>query len=222
MSTIYRDLAKTTQARDSSRHSLELACSLGNDQLSCMVLKVRGYLDDGRTADAKDATNAFMDWLNHSGGQENGLHRDDMLVELAILWYQSNDLRTAEYIYRQTSEDLKRLESSSQHDSAVAAVQCNLAFIFVDEGSNSQAIESFRHGLAAQNSPDCEAGLAVALKQAHQDEAALAEYRVAKSHDPAYGPGGEATLRNSNFWSSTACALLRELIDMDSHDARVP
>jgi tetratricopeptide (TPR) repeat protein len=215
MSDIYRDLAKTTEARALNRKSLELACSDGKDVLSCRVRDVRDFLDRHDVSGAKKVTNEMIAWVNeHARNGEDTGHRVEVMVQLAIIWYQNGSLKIAEQLYSDIVDDL-RWTSFQAHDPAVATVECNLAFIYIDEGMNDQAIRLFNSSLQLQNVPDCQAGLAVALLRSNQPNTALVAYRKARAHDESYSPRRLDILRTFHAWSQTACNALVQLDRLD-------
>jgi tetratricopeptide (TPR) repeat protein len=224
MSDIYRDLAKATPSRQSSRKSRALACNPGGDALSCRVLKIQESLDANNMTVAIAATNDMLQWLTDNQGSGNQSHQNGMLVQVAIAWYEFGNtnnassgsgeaIKYAEHIYKEIARNLEHSESFAQRDSILATVNCNLGFIYVDQNQNVQATRAFKKSLQGQKTPDCEAGLAIALKQAGQDEAALTQYRIAKRDDSTYE--NIEMLRTTNFWSGIACDFLAELSRQD-------
>jgi tetratricopeptide (TPR) repeat protein len=213
MSYIYRDLARAIEAGKAGRESLEASCSMANDRLACNVVEVRRRLDKPDPDGAKDATNAMLTWMtNHPVGDRDQIHRVEMATQLAIAWYEREDANRAEQIYGITMNAIKMAGDFPRKRQALAQVECNLGFVYIDQRLSPKAIQEFKKSLATDpGQPDCEAGLAVALEEDRQPQAALAEYRLAVSHDDTYGPDRIEVLRNSNFWSSTACGILNEL-----------
>ncbi len=147
------------------------------------------------------------------------MHRNEMLIQLAVVWYEKGNLDLSKQLYLDIEDNLKRRDLSAARASILAIADCNLGFIYVDEGLPAEALRVFERGLKVQHSTDCEAGLAIALKQNQQDDLALAAYRRVRSEDRTYTPDGADVLRTSNFWSQTAVDLLTTLAAEDQRTA---
>lgn len=210
LSELYRGLGKAAQARESSRKALEFACSPGGEELACRVVEIRNLLEAKKINEATFSTNSMLSFLEDTHQDGGELLRSSVLTHAAIAWYEYKGLDEAEILYRNVITDLNASEPSSESQAALSQVSCNVGFIHIDRGRNAQALAAFQVALRVQRQPDCEAGMAVALKQAGRDREALLQFERARNADPTYETDIDM-LKRTNFWSETACRHLRWL-----------
>jgi tetratricopeptide (TPR) repeat protein len=217
ISAIYRDLAKALPARESRRKALDLLCSLDEEPVACGVNKIRALLESSssdRKAEAVKRTNDLLQWLMDNPAAVKPFDRDNMLIEAAIVWYENGDINQSQLLYENVADNLGQYVAADERGVLASQVSCNLGFIYVDKGMTAEAINAFRASLESRGSPDCRAGLAIALKQAGRDDEALKEYKRAKAADANY-EGEIDVLKQNNFWSDVACRYLQELATAD-------
>jgi tetratricopeptide (TPR) repeat protein len=210
LSDVYRTLGRASEARYSSRKALEFACSPGGQDLACRVVAIRNLLESNKPDEATVSTNAMLELLQETRQRGDELLRSSILVQAAIAWYEHKGLDEAEILYRNVIKDLNDSASSSASQAVLSQVNCNIGFVYIDRGRNAEALRAFHDALMVQRQPDCEAGMAVALKLAGRRNEALAEYERARNADPTYETDIDM-LKRTNFWSDTACRHLRWL-----------
>jgi tetratricopeptide (TPR) repeat protein len=210
LSDIYRTLGRAAQARQSSRKALEFACKPGGQDLGCRVVAIRTLLESNKTNEATVSTNSMLDLLEETRQDSDEFLRSSVLIQAAIAWYENKGLDEAEILYRNVIKDLNASGPSSASRAVLSQVNCNIGFIHIDRGRNAQALAAFQEGLFVNRQPDCEAGMAVALKLAGRQREALVEYERARNADPIYETDIDM-LKRINFWSETACRHLRWL-----------
>ncbi len=210
LSDVYRTLGKASQARQASRRALEFACSPGGEELACRVRDIRNLLESKKMNEATLGTNSMLSLLEETRQQGDELQRSRVLVEAAVAWYENRGLDEAEILYRNVVKDLNAVEPSITSQAILSQVSCNVGFIFIDRGQNEQALAAFRQGLKVRSEPDCEAGMAVALRLTGRHSEALVEYKRARDADPTYEIDIDM-LKRINQWSEVACRQLRTL-----------
>jgi tetratricopeptide (TPR) repeat protein len=219
---IYRDLARAIPARNARRQALELMCSLDGSPIACAVVEIRDLLESSipnRMNASAVRTNELLQWLMDNPAAVKPIDRDNMLIEAAIAWYERGDVNRSQMLYENVLSNLRTYADQLQRRFLDSWVTCNLGFIYVDKAMTVEAVQAFRHSMQLEYSPDCQAGLAIALKQAGQDAEALAQYQQAKAVDANYA-GEIEVLRDTNSWSDTACKYLQALDAADTNSQK--
>ncbi len=206
MSSLYRSLAQTSDAKRSEQRAYEVSCRCEHDEGACAIRDVKKLLEAKDPEGAKRRTNQLLRWLtdrpNISSDWGNSI-----VNTLALMFYQHQERGTAGELYEIIRRNVAR--QSSPQPAMVGLVDCNEAFIYVDAGRTWDAERLFRRGLQATTSADCEAGLAIALKQLGRDPEARDLFHLARKHDQNYG--NLNVMRESYYWSDTALSLARSL-----------
>ncbi len=206
MSLAYRELAQTAEAKQSEQRAYELSCRCRHDAGSCAIRDVRNLLERRNVAGAKERANDLIRWLI-SRPSIPASWGNSILNTLALIFYQHDQRDTAEELYESIRGNVSR--QRYPQPALLGLVDCNEAFLYVDSGRIPDAARLFRRGLEATTSADCEAGLAIALKQLGRDDEAISLYQSARKRDPNYGNLG--VLRKSYYWSDTALSLAKSL-----------
>ena len=205
MSWLYRDLARTADSKRSERRAYDISCQREHDAGSCAIRDVQALLEQKNRDAARERTNDLLRWLT-ARSYISASWGNSILNTMALIFYQHEDAETASELYRVIRRNISRQKSLPQ-ESMAALVDCNEGFIYVDSRRTSDAERLFRRGLSVSSSPDCEAGLAITLKQAGRGPEALALIHSARRQDPNYGNFN--VLKQSYYWSDTALSLAR-------------
>ncbi len=214
MSDLYRTIWEATKAEVANRKALDLRCKTKNDGLACRLNRIDELLNASNPKEAGAKTNEMLLWMsNHPVDDENeDLHRVEMVNRVAIAWYEHDRLDEAKQLYGTVLDAVDQMGDIYWKVPEKALVSCNLGFVYFDELKSVDAVNAFERSVSvAPDSPDCQAGLAVALKDQGRDADALAAYAKARSLDETYGPNSVEILRNINFWSERAVKTLLDL-----------
>lgn len=206
MSWLYRELAQTAEAKRTERRAYDVSCRCEHDVSSCAIRDVAGLLEKKDVVGAERRTNDLIRWLTNHPNLSSAWG-NSILNTLALMFYQKDERDIAEELYGIIRRNVAK--QKNPQPAMTGLVDCNEAFIYVDAGHPMDAERLFRRGLGATTSADCQAGLAIALKQLGRDQEAGDYFSKALQSDPNYG--NLNVLKESYYWSDTARGLAASL-----------